>query len=34
MSQCGADALASHGYDFEEILKFYYTGVTVEEIRY
>jgi len=34
MSQCGADALASNGYDYKEILKFYYTGVTVEEIRY
>lgn len=34
MSQCGADALGSKGYDYEEILKFYYTGVTVEEIRY
>lgn len=34
MSQCGADALGSNGYNFEEILKFYYTGVTVEELRY
>lgn len=34
MSQCGADALGNNGYTYEEILKFYYTGVTVEEIRY
>lgn len=34
MSQCGADALGSNGYSFDEILKFYYTGVTVKEIRH
>lgn len=34
MSQCGADALGKNGYTFEEILKFYYTGVTVGEIIY
>ena len=32
MSQCGADALAKEGYDFEDILRFYYSGVEVEEI--
>lgn len=29
MSQHGARAMALQGYDYEEILKFYYTGVTV-----
>lgn len=28
MSQYGADALASQGYDFYEILKYYYTGIS------
>jgi len=32
MSQCGADALAREGYTFEEILKYYYSGVEVEEM--
>lgn len=30
MSQCGAAAMAAEGYSFTEILKYYYTGVTVE----
>jgi len=34
MSQCGADALAKKGYTYKEILEFYYTGVSVEELRY
>lgn len=34
MSQCGADALAKKGYTYKEILEFYYTGITVEELRY
>ena len=29
MSQYGAKAMAENGYDYEEILTFYYTGVTV-----
>ncbi len=33
MSQCGADALAKNGYNYKEILEFYYTGITVEEMR-
>lgn len=32
MSQCGADALAKEGYNYEEILKYYYVGVEVEEM--
>ena len=32
MSQCGADALAREGYSYEDILKYYYSGVEVEEI--
>lgn len=32
MSQCGADALARDGYGYEDILKYYYSGVEVEEI--
>ncbi|MGI6085092.1 MAG: stage II sporulation protein D [Acetivibrionales bacterium] len=34
MSQCGADALAKQGYSYKEILEFYYTGISVEELRY
>lgn len=34
MSQCGADALGKQGYTYKEILQFYYTGVSVEELRY
>lgn len=34
MSQCGADALGKNGYNYKEILQFYYTGITVEEMRY
>lgn len=30
MSQYGADYLARQGYSYEEILKYYYTGVTVQ----
>lgn len=32
MSQYGANALAAEGKDFEEILKWYYTGITVEAL--
>ena len=34
MSQCGADALGKKGYTYNEILEFYYTGISVEELRY
>ena len=34
MSQCGADALGKKGYTYIEILEFYYTGISVEELRY
>lgn len=30
MSQWGATAMAEQGYDFRQILEFYYTGVTIE----
>jgi stage II sporulation protein D len=30
MSQRGARAMAEAGYTYEEILKFYYTGITIE----
>lgn len=30
MSQCGAIGMAEEGYDYEEILKWYYTGVELE----
>ena len=30
MSQWGATALAEQGYDYQDILQFYYTGVTIE----
>lgn len=33
MSQYGADALAKSGYDFYEILKYYYTGISFEFIN-
>lgn len=33
MSQCGADALGNSGYNFKEILEYYYTGIRVEEIK-
>ena len=29
MSQYGANAMASKGYNYEEILKYYYTGVNL-----
>ena len=29
MSQYGAKAMAENGYDYEEILQFYYTDVTI-----
>lgn len=32
MCQYGAKGLAEHGYGYEEILKHYYTGVTVKEL--
>ena len=31
MSQNGAQAMAQMGYDYEEILKHYYTGITIED---
>lgn len=31
MSQKGAQSLAQMGYDYDQILKYYYTGVTLEE---
>ncbi|NLX64638.1 MAG: stage II sporulation protein D [Clostridiaceae bacterium] len=34
MSQCGADALAKKGYTYKEILEFYYTGISVEELKH
>lgn len=33
MSQWGANGMAEKGYDFEEILKHFYTGVEVERVR-
>ena len=30
MSQYGAKAMAELGYDYDEILQFYYTGITIE----
>jgi stage II sporulation protein D len=30
MSQCGADGMARLGYGYEEIIKYYYTGVSVK----
>lgn len=33
MSQCGANAMAKEGADFEAILKHYYTGVEIEKIE-
>jgi stage II sporulation protein D len=30
MSQYGAKQMAEEGYTYEEILKYYYTGVTVK----
>jgi stage II sporulation protein D len=32
MSQYGAYAMAKLGYTYEEILTFYYTGITVGEL--
>lgn len=32
MSQTGADALAKQGYNYQEIIKHYYTGVEVVNI--
>ena len=32
MSQYGANAMAKEGKSFEEILTWYYTGTTVEEL--
>ena len=32
MSQYGAKAMAEEGYDYEEILDFYFTGITLERI--
>jgi stage II sporulation protein D len=33
MSQCGADAMGKKGFDYIEILEYYYTGIKVEEIE-
>lgn len=33
MSQTGADALANQGHNYEEIIKHYYTGVEVVNIK-
>ena len=33
MSQTGADALAKNGYDFEKIIKHFYTGVEVNNLN-
>jgi stage II sporulation protein D len=30
MSQNGANGMAQHGYTYDQILKHYYTGVTIE----
>ena len=32
MSQCGAQAMALNGADYEEILKHYYTGIELSQI--
>ena len=32
MSQYGAKAMAEQGYTYEDILLFYYTGITLERI--
>jgi stage II sporulation protein D len=32
LDQWGARAMAAHGATFDQILKFYYTGVTVEQL--
>jgi stage II sporulation protein D len=29
MSQYGAKAMAEQGYDYQDILEFYYTGITI-----
>ena len=31
MSQNGAQTMAQMGYDYEDILKHYYTGITIED---
>ena len=33
MSQYGADSMAKRGFDYEEILKHYYKGAAVKEIK-
>lgn len=33
MSQTGADALANQGHNYEEIIKHYYTGVEITDIK-
>ena len=33
MSQNGAQGMAKSGMDYEDILKFFYEGVTVSEVR-
>lgn len=32
MSQYGAKAMAEEGYSYEDILDFYFTGITLERI--
>jgi stage II sporulation protein D len=33
MSQCGADYLAKKGLKYDEILGYFYSGITVQELR-
>lgn len=33
MSQTGADALANQGYNYQNIIKHYYTGVEIKNIK-
>ena len=33
MSQYGAEGMAQLGYKYDEILKYYYTGVDIEKIK-
>jgi stage II sporulation protein D len=33
MSQTGADSLAKQGYNYENIIKHYYSGVEIENIE-
>ena len=33
LSQTGADSLAGQGYDYQEILKHYYTGIEITKLE-